>query len=178
MGAPARVVITGAPGGGKSSLLAELQDRGFQTVPEVARAILRRPDGMQLREGDPHGFAKAMLEAERVSFEDSRPSARPTIFDRGFPDIAGFLRIEELEIPPDLESACQTIRYDGPIFRAPAWRAIYQQDAQRIQSWQEAVTSDQAVCHAWQDYGYDVIDLPLCLIKERADFVVEHLKGG
>ena len=61
--APRRIAIMGAPGAGKSTLIAELAARGWRTVPEAARTILQQPGGMDLRAGDPLGFAQAMLDA-------------------------------------------------------------------------------------------------------------------
>ena len=48
-----RSVITGGPGCGKSTLLDALSHAGMSTMPEVARDILRRPDGMDMRANDP-----------------------------------------------------------------------------------------------------------------------------
>ena len=73
--------------------------------------------------------------------------------------------------PPGVERACRTLRYHGPILRAPAWAAIYVQDAERIQDWEQAVASDAAVTAAWQRYGYEVTELPLAGVDERLDFV-------
>lgn len=103
---PVRVVITGGPGTGKTTLLEELARRGFAVESEVARAILREPGGMELRAQDPLGFARAMFDAEVSAFARAADRAGPTIYDRGLPDIVGFLRLEGLAVPPDIERAC------------------------------------------------------------------------
>jgi predicted ATPase len=52
------VIVTGGPGAGKTTLLAELAARGYATVEESARAIIRerlargasrRPDAFDFR---------------------------------------------------------------------------------------------------------------------------------
>jgi len=58
---------------------------------------------------------------------------------------------------------------------APAWAAIYQQDAERIQDWQQAVASDEAVTAAWRRYGYAPIDLPFAPVEERLAFLRKRL---
>ena len=173
---PIRAAVTGAPGAGKSTLLDELAASGVATGPEIARAILQEPRGMKLRESDPTGFAFAMLEAQLASWEHARDGADLILYDRGFPDIVGFLRVEGLAVPDEIDRICREYRYDGPVFRAPRWAAIYRQDAERIQSWRGALASDEAVVNAWRDYGYEPVRLPLASLTERADFVLGTLR--
>ena len=79
-------------------------------------------------------------------------------------------------MPKAVDRACRTLRYPGPVLRAPAWAAIYVQDAERIQDWEQAVASDEAVTAAWKHYGYEVADLPLAGVEERLDFLRKMLK--
>ena len=169
--APRRAVLTGAPGAGKTTLLDAAAAAGLITSPEVARHLLQQPGGMELRQTDPQGFAEAMLEAHRRELERFAGEPSPVLFDRGFPDVVGFLDVSGLAVPKAVDQACRTLRYPGPILRAPAWAAIYQQDAERIQTWDQAVASDEAVTAAWRRYGYDPIDLPLVGVEERLAFV-------
>jgi predicted ATPase len=175
---PRRAVITGAPGAGKTTLLEAAAKAGLATSPEVARTLLQQPGGMDLRTSDPLGFAEAMLEAHHHEWERHNAVAGPVLFDRGFPDVVGFLDVSGLPISPAIDRACRSLRYSGPVFRAPAWAAIYVQDAERIQDWEAAVASDEAVTAAWRRYGYDVIDLPLVPVAQRFDFLHKWLTGA
>jgi predicted ATPase len=130
---------------------------------------------MALRSGDPLGFAEAMLEAHITEFEAAAIEPGKVLFDRGFPDVVGFLDVSGLAVPKSVDAACHQIRYTGPIFRAPAWAAIYRQDHERIQTWDQALASDRAVTAAWRRYGYEVIDLPLAGVAERLAFLVRQL---
>lgn len=141
--------------------------------PEVARILLQAPGGMAMRADNPAAFADAMLAAEREAW--GAAPAGPSVYDRGFPDVAGFCELEGLPVPAAVDKACQQLRYQGPIFRAPPWREIYTRDEERIQSWDEAVAGDVAVCAAWRCYGYQLIDLPLAPVAERVTFVRRHL---
>jgi len=168
-----RSAITGGPGAGKSTLLEALGRRGLATVPEVARIILRQTGGMGLRAHDPAGFARAMFEGELAAFENAGPGL--TLFDRGFPDIVGFLDLEGLPVPPGIDRACRTLRYEGPVFHAPTWREIYTGDEERIQTWDEALASDAAVLAAWRRYDYEPIELPKESVASRVRFVERWL---
>ncbi len=173
MASPAsrHAVLTGAPGAGKTTLLDAAAASGLHTSPEVARNLLRQPGGMALRECDPLGFAEAMARAHVDEFEKSRELAGVTVFDRALPDVVGFLEVSGLPVSAEIDWLCQSLRYTGPILRAPAWQDIYQQDSERIQNWEEAAASDAAVTTAWRGYGYEVIDLPLVSVAERLVFL-------
>ena len=173
---PRRAVLTGAPGAGKTTLLDAAAAAGILTSPEVARELLRQPGGMALRERDPLGFAEAMAEAHVREFDRHAAAPGAVLFDRGFPDVVGFLDVSGLSVPKAVDEACRKLRYSGPILRAPAWAEIYVQDAERIQDWQQAVASDEAVTAAWRRYGYEVTDLPLAGVGERLAFVTSRLQ--
>lgn len=168
---PRRAVITGAPGAGKTTLLDAAAAAGLATSPEVARVLLQQPGGMALREHDPLGFAEAMLEAHRREWERHSGAAGPVLFDRGFPDVVGFLDVSGMPTSPAIDRTCRELRYSGPVFRAPAWAEIYVRDAERIQDWVGAVASDAAVTAAWRRYGYEVIELPLASVQDRLAFL-------
>lgn len=178
MVAARHAVLTGAPGAGKTTLVDAAAETGLSTSPEVARRLLREPGGMTLREDDPLAFAEAMLAAHMVEYENAARSGPGTVlFDRGFPDVAGFLDVSGLPVPPSVDKVCRALRYHGPVFRAPAWAAIYSPDEERIQDWAEAVASDEAVTSAWRKYGYDPIDLPLSSVADRLAFIRARLAG-
>ena len=174
---PRHAVLTGAPGAGKTTLLDAAAAAGYRTSPEVARAILRQPGGMALRESDPLAFAEAMAEAHAREFARHADHPQVVLFDRGLPDVVGFLDVSGLPVPQAVDRACRTLRYSGPVLRAPAWADIYVQDAQRIQDWQQAVASDAAVTAAWRRYGYAVTDLPFAPVDERLAFVRRLLQA-
>lgn len=173
---PRHAVLTGAPGAGKTTLLDAAAAAGWRTSPEVARRILQAPGGMALRAEDPLGFAEAMIDAHGREFERHAGHPDPVMFDRGFPDVVGFLDVSGLMVPKAIDRACRTLRYAGPIFRAPAWAAIYTQDPQRIQDWEGAVASDKAVTAAWKRYGYEVIDLPMTPVDQRFALVTSRFQ--
>ncbi len=172
---PRHAVLTGAPGAGKTTLLDAASVAGFATSAEVARRILQQPGGVELREADPLGFAEAMVEGHAREFEAAAGQGATVLFDRGLPDVVGFLEVSGLSVPAGVDKACRQLRYDGPILRAPAWAAIYVQDAERIQDWEQAVASDEAVTAAWRRYGYDPLDLPLAPVVERLAFLRRSL---
>jgi predicted ATPase len=171
-------VLTGGPGSGKTTLLAALAQQGFPVSQEAGRAVIRQQQaigGEALPWKDPAAFAELMLSGELRNHEIARETTGPFFFDRGLPDIAGYLRLCGLPVPAPVEEAIARFRYNRHVFIAPPWREIYATDAERHQDWQEAVRTFDAMREAYGRYGYELVSLPLASIGERADFMLDRV---
>lgn len=134
-------VVTGGPGSGKTSLVETLAAFGLACAPEAGRAIIRDQlaiGGMALQWGR-QTFAELMLGWEMRSHRMARGGAEPVIFDRGVPDVAGYLRLCGLPVPDYVDRAARLFRYNARVFVAPPWREVFRQDDERKQTWDEAV---------------------------------------
>lgn len=88
---------------GKTSLITELARRGFQTIPEFGRAIIReemQSGGDALPWADRVAYAERMLERDLRAYSAAQSLSGPVIFDRGIPDITGYLTLCGLPVPP------------------------------------------------------------------------------
>jgi predicted ATPase len=173
-------VLTGGPGSGKTSLIEALKDRGFETAPEAGRGIIRDQmaiDGPLLPWKDPGMFAETMLAWEMRSHHAAEPKTGPVFFDRGVPDIVGYLRLTGLRVPDHVEEAAQRFRYNRRVFIAPSWREIFKQDDERRQSFEEAQRTHDAMVEAYADYGYELVPLPCAPVEERLAFILKHAES-
>ena len=94
------------------------------------------------------------------------------IFDRGVPDVLGYLRLSDLPIPSHVERAAQAFRYHHRVFVAPPWPEIFALDAERKQSLQEARATYEVMIETYSALGYDLIPLPLDSVQKRVQFVL------
>ncbi|WP_370206427.1 AAA family ATPase [Pararhodobacter marinus] len=171
-------VLTGGPGSGKTTLLSALAQRGLATMPEAGRAIIQdqtRIGGTGWHGQDRRLFAELMLGWEMRSWHEAQGIRGPVIFDRGIPDVIGYLQLYEGEVPPHVHAAAEIYRYRPTVFLAPPWPEIFGQDAQRGQDFDEAVATAEAMAQAYAMAGYDLLPLPLDTVEARVDFVLEVL---
>ncbi|ASL87621.1 ATPase [Serratia marcescens] len=172
-----RIVLTGGPGSGKSTLIDVLHRRGYPHSQEAGRAIIQDQvsiGGNALPWGDRQAFADRMLDWELRSWREAT-GATCWFFDRGLPDIAGYLTLCGLPIPAPLTAAIGDFRYADTMFIAPSWRAIYAQDSERKQSFAEAEQTYQAMLAVYRRSGYRLQELPRTSPDERADFLLDAL---
>jgi predicted ATPase len=174
------VVISGGPGAGKTTVLRELEQRGFRCVPEVARQIIQeqvRDGGDALPWRDRERYCRAMLERSIASYREHAATALTTFFDRGIPDTFCYARLIGSSLEDEIFAACQRYRYAERVFLAPPWREIYATDSERKQSYDEAETTYHLMVEAYEDCGYEVMEIPRGAPARRADFIVSMLLG-
>lgn len=171
-------VITGGPGSGKTSLIEALAAEGVRHMPEAGRAIIQDQvdiGGTALPWRDREAFAALMLAWEMRSYREAATAQVPVIFDRGIPDVIGYLRLCRLPVPAVVLRAAELRRYASRVFIAPPWPAIFVQDAERKQTLEEAEATFHAMVDTYSGLGYELVKLPLASIADRAAFVRERI---
>lgn len=167
-------VLTGGPGSGKSTLLAGLCAAGYSGSIEAGRGIIQDQvaiGGAALPWNDPALFSETMLSWEMRSYHIAEAEPGITFFDRGVPDIVGYLRLCALPVPEHMARAAETFRYNRRVFIFPPWPEIFAQDSERKQSLDEAKRTFHAVAGAYADCGYDLVEVPRLPAEERVRFV-------
>jgi predicted ATPase len=171
-------VITGGPGSGKSTLIAALAAEGFVSTPEAGRAIIQDQvalGGSALPWADRKLFAELMLGWELRSYRQAQALAGPVFFDRGIPDVMGYLTLCGLPVPPRVRRAAETMRYHRRVFIAPTWPTIFAQDAERRQTIVEAEATYQALAGAYVGLGYELVTLPFEPVASRVRFILSAI---
>jgi len=167
-------ILTGGPGAGKTTLLAHLAGQGIAVMPEAGRGIIRSQmaiGGRALPWEDRALFAELMLGWELRSLSEAATLPGPVLFDRGVPDVAGYLTLEGLEVPAHIRQAAETHRYNSLVFLAPPWEEIFHTDAERRQDFDTARRTCEAMRRVYTELGYNLVELPRASVAQRADFV-------
>lgn len=171
-----RVLITGCSGGGKSTLLRELSDRGFAVIDEPGRRIVEdelASGGGALPWEDMAAFARRALALARADLEATRCRPGTVFFDRGILDAAVALR--HAAGVSLRNSIGASFPYERTVFVAPPWSEIYRGDEARRHGWCEAVGEYDRLVAAMTLLGCNICELPKTGVRERADFVIAAL---
>ena len=171
------IVLTGGPGGGKSSVIDVLRQRGFESVDETARLIIKKrlAAGMSPRPS-PIDFATEMFELDLDQFRSRIDSSKITFFDRSFLDSAALMYDADLRKYERIAHLLNTNRFNSNIFITPPWEEIYTGDDERDQTFQEAVTTYQKLFDWYRSMGYTLKILPKTSVNARVDFILNEIK--
>jgi predicted ATPase len=170
-------VLTGGPGSGKSALIDGLARAGHAHMPEAGRAIIREQvatGGRALPWVDPAAFAELMLARDVRAHRNARHQHGLVFFDRGIPDVAGYMRLSGLAVPAHMDHSAKMFRYNGRVFIMPPWRDIFTQDSERKQDFDVAVRTYETLATTYADYGYELMEVPRTPIEQRTRFILQN----
>ncbi len=170
------VVISGCSGGGKSTLLIELGQRGYATVEEPGRRIVKEEvlgAGLALPWVDQIAFARRAVEIALADRAAARSETGWVFFDRGLLDAAAAL--QHLTGEPTLTTLGEAHRYHRKVFLTPPWPEIYVADSERRHGLDKAVAEYHRLLDIYPSLGYGVRILPKISVNERANIVLHSL---
>jgi len=171
-------IVTGGPGSGKTSLLEALRSRGYTCTVEAGRGIIQDQvsiAGRALPWDDRSLFAELMLSWEMRSYRMIQETTGPVFFDRGVPDVLGYLRLTAVPVPDHIKNAAQKFRYNQTVFITPPWREIFQQDRERKQDFDQAIRTYDALAATYKALDYKLVEIPRIPVEQRARFILDHL---
>jgi predicted ATPase len=167
-------VITGAPCSGKTTLIDQLADKGFRTVPETGRVYVEgemakgRTAAEIVRDAAVGQRAIADLQ---LSFERRLPVKEVAFLDRGSPDVLTYCRILGVN-PNAILAECFHHRY-ASVFLLD--RFAFQWDGVRIEDDAAAGFIDEWLSRDYSALGYGVVRVPVRPVKDRLTFILEIL---
>lgn len=171
-----RILITGCSGGGKSTLIDELNQLGYATIAEPGRRIVaqeKENNGSGLPWVNFEKFARYAFEIAYQDFEKTKSFKGDVFFDRGLVDAAVAL---ELATGTSLIKTLRTVpRYYPTVFVAPPWPEIFEQDEDRPHDLDAAVNEFDRISTALHELSYNPVALPKTPVQHRTAFILNYL---
>ncbi|MEK9614247.1 MAG: ATP-binding protein [Flavobacteriaceae bacterium] len=175
-----RVVISGAPGAGKTSLIEGLQARGYETFQEYSRTLIeegKKQGKSNFFLSDPQEFSERIFLGRKAQFEAAHTLEKDVknalvFYDRGIHDIQAYLEAIH-QSNSSWENRVRLFQYDF-VFLVEPWEAIYQKDKQRLESFQQAEMYFPFIERIFEK-NHTVVLIPKMSIEDRIEFVEDYL---
>lgn len=173
-----KIVITGGPGTGKSTIINELTRRAHVCFEEISRQVTleaRRNGIDQLFLTDPLVFSELLLKERLNQFKKAKNCTASHVFlDRGMPDVLAYMDFKKEHYPPYFFESCKAYVYDHIFVLAP-WQDIYESDNERYENFEQAIEIHDYLLSAYKNLGYNLVDVPYGSVKTRTDFILDTL---
>ncbi|MFK5971716.1 MAG: ATP-binding protein [Flavobacteriaceae bacterium] len=177
-----RIVVTGGPSTGKTSVIQKLEEMGFSCMEEIIRAMtVKEKKEVVFKTNpivsvtDPLKFNLKILGGRIEQHQHAQEKNADIIFfDRGIPDVLAYMDCFGQNYGQEFESACERYRYDL-VFLMPPWREIHIEDEQRFETYEESLRIHNCLRNAYETFGYTLIEVPKLSIEKRIDFILQNL---
>ncbi|MBT8494355.1 MAG: ATP-binding protein [Deltaproteobacteria bacterium] len=181
-----RVVITGGPCSGKTTLVQELAARGFATVPEAAMIVideLNQELGVEeqkvWRRSHLSEFQTRVLRKQlelEASVEADR--GQPVFMDRGCLDGLAYCTHFRVEPPAALLAVAEGKRYDQVFVLDTLDDFVFRSDEGRTSNQETSVALGAALEQTYQGHGYSPIRVAAHPVAARVDLVLSTIGTG
>ncbi|EAQ99715.1 AAA family ATPase [Maribacter sp. HTCC2170] len=182
-----KIVITGGPSTGKTSVIEQLEKEGHYCLHEVIRTMTseEKNQGEQIKMvsnpivsvSDPMKFNTKILNARIEQYKLAQEVKEGTVFfDRGIPDVLAYMDCFDQNYGPTFSNACKSLRYNK-VFLMPPWKEIHISDNERFETFEESKNIYDCLKKAYENYSYEVIIIPIGSVAERVDFVLKQVKS-
>lgn len=172
-----KILITGGPGAGKTTLINELQVRNFNCEHEIVRSLTlegKKNGSDQAFLENPLKFTKTLLDLRLNQFNKIQ-KREITFYDRGVHDTLAYLNYIKIEIDDNFIKECEKIKYDL-VFVLPPWKEIYQQDNCRYEKFEESIKIYEEVNKIYNFFKMDTIILGKKSINNRINEILKYVK--
>lgn len=173
-----KIVITGGPGSGKTTVIDELRGLNYNCINEISRQITidaQKKGTEQLFLKNPLLFSQILLkEREKQYMEVSETTQNLVFFDRGIPDIIAYMEFKQTKFPELYDKSCILNRY-STVFLMPPWKEIYLSDNERYESYEESLSIYNFIKSTYIKYNYQFIEVPFGTAKKRTQFILNAL---
>ena len=174
-----RIVISGSPGGGKTSIIEGLKQRGYTTFEEYSRTLIKagqKAGTVNLFSSSPTEFSQELLKGRKQQFDKANqyPAQNKVVFyDRGMHDTYAYLKAIGKATTTWEESVFQ-YQYDL-VFLVSPWQEIYTKDAERLETFDQAKMYYPFIKEAYKKQ-HEIIEVPQFSISQRITFIESHIK--
>ncbi len=172
-------IVSGGPGTGKTSLIKELKNRGYNVLFETARHLAESDErfvGKSIKKINMYDFQHSIFKFQKEQFKNLKyKRERPIFSDRGLGDTLAFMELNNIYIPEKYLTFSKRFNH-LPVFMLEPL-GFYEKDELRQESENEQKEIHKQIIKVYEDLGHVILPVSIMPIKERADFIIENIQN-
>ena len=178
-----KIVISGGPGSGKTTVINLLIKKGYQCFEEFSRSVISAGKAKGIEnffETEPLTFSKIIFQERKKQYLSASKIKYLKVFpylffDRGLHDIVAYL---DHHGNPAEEMSIETQNYPYDlVILFPPWKDIYKNDEHRMESFEESVSVFESIKKTYKKFSIPIIEIPFNAPDSRIMSILEILKN-
>lgn len=166
-----RIVLTGTVCTGKSTVLKMLEQKGYNTVEEVARSLMKN---LNVNPNDDLQTWQQIVEAKQIVNYEMNENA---FFDRNIIDEIAFRKFRDMEVPLHLIQKAKEVEYDE-VFFFDFWDEIYSNyydGMGNTMSHDDAKELSNYLEKTYQSFGYVPMFMNNTEPEKRVEYILNNI---
>jgi len=173
-----KIVLTGGPSSGKTSILKNLRKLGFFCFDEVARDLFLGDSVLNSFKKNPILFSEKIITQRIDHYSVSENKISNTkrnlcFFDRGIHDSVAYLNY--IKIQNDYEKRLKQFNY-SLIFLLELNKNFFKKDINRSESFEQSISIHNEIEQIYKKFNFQIIKVPWMNIEERTNFILDKCK--
>ena len=173
-----KIVISGGPGGGKTTIINSLKDMGYYCYDEISRDLIKKYKKKYNKNiffENPVEFSNILWEKREYQYNNSMIQKKydKVFFDRSLLDITSYLEfIGKRNL--NLEKKLTNLKYDI-IFLVKPTKKNYKKDFSRYENFSQSIKIHNILERNYKNHS-KTINVPFEKLKDRLDFIIDFCK--
>lgn len=164
-----KIIISGPPSSGKSSIINKLIQIGEICCSEVGPIDIKNKT-----------IKNSKIQLSEFIFKHrqnqyNEPHLNTCFYDRSMIDVIAYLIYWNIDYPSIWDKIVKEKRYNEKVFYTPIWNKIYQNSNARPESYTESCNIDTILRQTYIKYNYKLIEVPKLNIQERTEFIINRI---
>lgn len=172
-----KIIISGAPGTGKSSIIKELKTQGYYCFEEVWDKKYENPSN-KYNIDDINTFSQNIFDKrlQQLEYKKTEKIKDNIIFyDRSIIDTIAYLKKYKKNINPNWVKKGLNKRYNQTIFLCPLWKKIYKQNNRRKETYEESLLIEKFLTSTYKEFLYKIQLIPKLDIINRVNYILNTI---
>jgi predicted ATPase len=173
-----KIVISGGPGGGKTTIINSLKNLGFFCYDEISRELIEwfKENGEQnILMKNPIDFSNILWKKREEQYRNSiiQENYKKVFFDRSLLDVTSYLEfIGKRNLK--FEKKLMSFNYDI-VFLVKPIKKFYKKDYSRYEDFNQSIKIHDILEKNYKNH-FQTVNVPFEKLSERINFITDYCK--